>query len=253
MEHHQLFSDKSDLYAKVRPHYPTALFTFLDSLCNEQKSAWDVACGNGQAAVDLAKHFDEVHATDISEQQIAHAIQNPKVHYSIQSAEKTNFDENSFDMVCVAQALHWFDYDLFWDEVRRVLKPNGNFAAWGYSWFSITTEIDSAIKEFFLDILEPYWAPQNKLLWNGYRDISFPFERMSTPKIEMEMEWDLEQLFSYLQTWSSVRQYLQKEGDEEFLMRTYEELKSVWGDVKEKKSIKMDFTLLVGRNNFLIT
>ena len=123
----------------------------------------------------------------------------------------------------------------------------------GYSWFSITTEIDSAIKEFFLDILEPYWAPQNKLLWNGYRDISFPFERMSTPKIEMEMEWDLEQLFSYLQTWSSVRQYLQKEGDEEFLMRTYEELKSVWGDVKEKKSIKMDFTLLVGRNNFLIT
>ena len=78
----------------------------------------------------------------------------------------------------------------------------------------------------------------------------FPFERLETPELEMKMEWDLAQLFSYLQTWSSVRQYLQIEGDEEFLMNTYEALKLVWGDVKEKKSMKMDFTLLVGRNKF---
>ena len=118
MDHHKLFNDKSDLYAKVRPYYPQELYRFLATLCEEKKSAWDVACGSGQAAVDLAKYFDEVQATDISEEQIAHAIENPKISYSVQAAEKTNFEDNYFDIACVAQALHWFDYDLFWDEVK---------------------------------------------------------------------------------------------------------------------------------------
>ena len=150
MEHHSLFSDKSDLYAKVRPHYPAALFTFLASLCGEQKSAWDAACGNGQAVVDLATHFAEVHATDVSEQQIANALPNPSVRYSVQAAEKTNFAENQFDLIGVAQALHWFDHDLFWNEVKRVLKPKGIFAAWGYAWF-LAEEINDVLqKDFFL-------------------------------------------------------------------------------------------------------
>ena len=247
MEHHSLFSDKSDLYAKVRPHYPTELFTFLASLCDEQKSAWDVACGNGQAAVDLAMFFAEVHATDVSEQQIANAIPNPRVRYSIQAAEKTEFDENQFDLISVAQALHWFDYDLFWNEVKRVLKPNGIFSAWGYAWF-LAEEINDVLQKEFAPAIEPYWAKQNQILWNGYQDVSFPFERVDTPEFEMKMEWDLNQLFSYLQTWSAVRQYIQKEGSEEFLIRTYDALKSVWGEVSQKKVVEMDFTLLVGRN-----
>jgi ubiquinone/menaquinone biosynthesis C-methylase UbiE len=233
----------------VRPHYPAALYSFLASLCDEQKNTWDVACGSGQAAVDLAKYFAEVHATDVSEQQITNAIPNPRVRYSVQPAEKTNFAEDQFDLVSVAQALHWFDYDLFWQEVKRALKPNGFFAAWGYAWF-LDEKINDVLQKDFFPAIEPYWAEQNQILWNGYRDVPFPFERVETPEFEMKMDWDLAQLFSYLQTWSSVRQYLQKDGDEEFLMRTYEALKSLWGDGKEKKSIKMDFTLLVGRNNF---
>ena len=78
--------------------------------------------------------------------------------------------------------------------------------------------------------------------------MSFPFERVDTPEFEMKMEWDLNQLFSYLQTWSAVRQYIQKEESEEFLIRTYEALKSVWGEISQKKVVEMDFTLLVGRN-----
>ncbi|MCP4139858.1 MAG: class I SAM-dependent methyltransferase [Chloroflexi bacterium] len=247
MKHHKLFNDKSDLYAKVRPRYPKDLFAFLASLCNEQKNAWDVACGNGQAALDLAKDFAEIHATDVSEQQISNAIPNPRVRYSVQAAEKTNFAENQFDLVAVAQALHWFDYDLFWPEIKRVLKPNGIFAAWGYSWF-LAEDINNALQKEFFPAIKPYWAKQNQILWNKYRDIPFPFEKIDAPEFEMKMDWNLDQLFSCLQTWSSVRQYLQKDGDEELLMRSYERLQSVWGDAKEKKSIQMDFVVLVGRN-----
>ena len=159
-------------------------------MCIEKKSAWDVACGNGQAAIDLVEHFDQVHATDISEEQIAHAHLHPRVQYSVQLAEETNFAENQFDLVSVAQALHWFDYDRFWPEVKRVLKPKGVFAAWGYSWFSINTVADQALNENFLAPIESYWAKENQLLWDGYRDIPFPFERIEAPKFKMNVEWN---------------------------------------------------------------
>lgn len=210
MKHHELFSEKSNLYAQARPHYPEALYPFLAGLCNEHIRAWDVACGSGQAAVDLAAHFDEIHASDISEQQIEHAHPHPKVQYSVQPAEKTNFPDNYFDIICVAQALHWFDYPRFWPEVKRVLKPNSIFAAWGYSWFSINPAADQAFQENFLAPIKPYWAEQNQLLWDGYRDVPFPFERIEIPQFEMSVEWDFEQLFAYIQTWSAAREYIKE-------------------------------------------
>lgn len=41
-------------------------------------------------------------------------------------------NDNSVDLVTTAQALPWLNLDLFYKEVRRVLKPNGVFAAYGY-------------------------------------------------------------------------------------------------------------------------
>ena len=247
MDHHKLFSEKSDIYAQARPHYPKELYPFLASHCKSTQSAWDVACGNGQAAVDLAAFFDNVQATDISQQQIAHALPNPRVQYSVQPAEQTTFAENQFDLICVAQALHWFDYTLFWPEVKRVLKVGGIFAAWGYAWFSINSDADKAFKENFLAPIEPYWAKQNKLLWDDYRDVPIPFEKVETPSIEMSVTWTLDELFTYLQTWSAVREYIKENGDE-FLKRTYESMLPAWGDPSKRKRIPMNFVLLVGRN-----
>ncbi len=247
MDAGKIFGEKSENYVKARPQYPKALFEYLYAVCNEHDQAWDGACGNGQAAVGLAAYFKKVQATDISERQIAHAIQHPKVSYSIQSAEQTNFDKNQFDLVCIAQALHWFDQALFWPEVKRVLKPRGIFAAWGYTWFSIENGIDAIIKEKLLKVLEPYWAQQNKTLWNGYLDIHFPFNRMETPVIEMNLWWDIHQLFAYLQSWSATRRCISDQGDK-ILVRAYESVKSEWGDADLKKKVSMDFYLYLGRN-----
>lgn len=247
MDHRQLFSQESALYASVRPQYPDDLFVYLAACCQQHQAAWDGACGNGQAAIGLADYFDKVFATDISQQQIAYAMQHPKVIYSVQPSERTNFLENQFDIVCIAQALHWFDYDLFWPEVKRVLKPGGIFAAWGYSWFSVDEQVDDCIQENFLKFLEPYWADQNKLLWDHYRNVPFPFVRIHPPNIEMKMEWDLNQLFSYLRSWSSTRLWLEDSGDSLF-QKAYEGTKAAWGDEILKKKVKMDFCLLVGRN-----
>jgi len=248
MIHHHLFNDKSEIYAQSRPRYPQALYTFLDATCVNHDTVWDGACGNGQAAVSLAHYFQSVQATDISEQQIVNAIQNHRVTYSVQPSEATAFKDDQFDLICIAQALHWFDYDRFWPEVKRVLKPDGVFAAWGYAWFSINTAIDDCIQEKLLKPIEPYWAVQNKLLWNQYRDVPFPFTRIDVPIVEMSVEWDVEQLFAYLHSWSAIRRCMDDVGDR-FFVEAYEAVNAIWGDSTEKKRVVMDFCTLVGRNS----
>lgn len=46
--------------------------------------------------------------------------------------EQTSIPTQSIDLVTVAQAIHWFDFEAFYSEVKRVLKPQGVVAAIGY-------------------------------------------------------------------------------------------------------------------------
>jgi SAM-dependent methyltransferase len=247
MDHHQLFSQDSGLYASVRPQYPPQLFNYLAELCEQHQEAWDGACGNGQAAISLARFFHKVQATDISESQIEHAIPNPRVTYSFQPSEKTNFQENQFDLVCSAQALHWFKFDQFWPEVKRVLKPGAVFAAWGYAWFMIDEQIDKVIQQDILETLQPYWAKQNKLLWDHYKDVPLPFQQITPPKFEMVVNWNLNQLFDYLRSWTATRRAIKDIGDR-FLSKALKAVEIEWGDPNERKNVIMDFCMLVGRN-----
>ncbi|MHC1685167.1 MAG: class I SAM-dependent methyltransferase [Clostridiaceae bacterium] len=242
-----LFNINSQLYSKARPQYPKELYEYLNSISSEHKSAWDCACGNGQVAKDLIKYFDRVFATDISENQIKNALKDDGIEYSLQSSEATSFQDNTFDLICVAQALHWFDYNKFWAEVKRVLKKDGIFAAFGYSWFSIEKEIDLIIKDEVLDKISCYWAPQNKILWDKYHDVDFPFIKLETPNFNMIIEYDLNQLFDYMKSWSATRLCIEENG-EDFYVNAYKRVKEVWGNCKEKKKVNMDFCVLIGVN-----
>lgn len=144
------FSLNLELYAKHRPQYPDELFSFLGDICERHDCAWDYATGNGQAAVSCANHFQLVEATDISPEQIRHCIVHPKVHYGLSPAEHTAFNDRSFDLIMVAQAIHWFDKDAFFKEAERVLKPKGILAVWGYGFLEIEKEIDNVIAEYLL-------------------------------------------------------------------------------------------------------
>lgn len=64
------FSKQAETYQKFRPSYPTELFEFLSSIVGNHDIAWDCGTGNGQSAVSLTKYFENVYATDPSEQQI---------------------------------------------------------------------------------------------------------------------------------------------------------------------------------------
>ncbi len=202
------FAENSLAYANSRPHYPSALFEWLAKESLRHDVAWDTATGNGQAAFDLANHFKTVYATDISAEQLAHAKRRENIEYRVARAEESGLREHSVDLIVAAQALHWLDLSKFWKEVSRVARRDALFCAWGYhDMRSSVPELDHKLIEPFMAIVDPFWRPENKLLWRGYRseEIGFPYPRIKTPKFSIEVEWTVEQLLTYLKTWSAFK------------------------------------------------
>ena len=146
------FSAQANEYAQFRPGYSPELFDWLYSHCKGHDKAWDCATGNGQAAVNIAEKFEIVYATDLSISQLEKSIKKDNILYSRGKAEETEFPDSSFDLVTVAQALHWLDHERFFSEVKRVAKNGALFAAWGYGLLNITPHIDSLIHNFYKDI-----------------------------------------------------------------------------------------------------
>jgi SAM-dependent methyltransferase len=148
-----------------------------------------------------------VEATDVAGSQVEHGIAHPRIRYSAQPAERTDFAPASFDAVTVAQALHWFDFPRFWNEVRRVARPNALFCAWGYAWFRYGEEVEAALVDPVKALVEPYWATNNRILWDGYRDADtrFPFERIEAPGFTLGLETDVAGIAAYVRTWSAFK------------------------------------------------
>lgn len=240
------FSEKSDAYARSRPTYPDALYAFIAEASPGADRVWDCATGNGQAALGLARHFSVVEATDASAEQIRNAEASSNVRYSVQAAEQTDFNSGFFDAVCVAQALHWFDLERFYAEVRRVLKPGGIVAAWGYDWMRTARGFDALFTAGILEKLKGSWPMQNRLLWGGYRSIPFPFERVEAPRFEMRLDWSFAQFEGYVRTWTGTRKYLEREG-EHALDADWEALRREWGDTPRREFV-VPLHFLCGRH-----
>jgi len=241
-----LFSGHSAEYASARPEYPDSLFKWIASESPALDRVWDCGTGTGQAARSLAKYFAEVRATDPSPQQIASANHVERVIFSVQSAEKTDFPDHFFDAVCVAQALHWFDHPAFFAEASRVLKPGGLFVAWGYDWFTLEPEFDDVFKKEIRDIIEPYWAPQSKILWDGYKSLETPFKPILTPEFIIELDWSFEQLVAYTLTWSASQKFIHQHRIDP-LTKSFLKLECQWPPHTEKLKFSMPLHIIAAK------
>lgn len=203
------FSKQADLYAKYRPQYPNELYQFIYAKCLAFDCAWDVATGNGQAALELASKFSRVEATDISSNQIENAKSKSNIHYSLQNANDSNFEKESFNLITVAQALHWFNFEKFFNEVNRTLKKGGVFAAWCYGLNSVDSSIDQSTLHFYENIVGPFWDKERKHIENKYDSIPFPW-KMTDVQFNYGIDFLVDEYLGYLSTWSSVQHYISK-------------------------------------------
>lgn len=240
------FSQGSGLYRRARPVYPPDLFVALAALAPGRALAWDAGTGSGQAVAGLAAHFAAVHATDPSPQQIANAKAHPRVTYAVEPAEAVSLGDASADLVLAAQAMHWFDLERFYAEAARVLRPGGILAAIGYAWFYVDEAVDRAVEEALLGPLRVWWAPENAILWDGYRGIAFPGEEIRIGQPAIHLDWSLAELMDYVRTWSAVRAFENAEGQAK-LPEARARLAEAWGDPERKRHVVMPMQVRVAR------
>jgi len=222
------YSRVAEAYARTRPRYPPDLYDFLASLVDAHRAAWDCATGSGQAAVDLAEHFETVHATDLSAEQIAQAQAHPRVHYRVASAERSGLDDRSVDLVCVATAIHWFDRDRFYDEVRRVLRPGGVLAAWSYHVGHAEPPFDEVFGRFYHEVLSPFFAPGVELVDDRYEGLELPGEPIRCPSLHVSARWNLDQMLDFVRSWSGTQRYAERRGESP-VVALARELEAIWG------------------------
>lgn len=242
----ELFSRQAATYAAARPRYPDALYKAIVDVTPGRMRAWDCATGNGQVAVDLARYFDHVIATDASDEQIAHAAPVPNVEYRVAPAEASGLPPGRFDLVTVGQALHWLDHERFYEEVRRVAIPDGVFAAWTYGACHAGQDVEPLLHEFEHGLLGPYWDPRRHWVDEGYRTIPFPFTEISMPPFALRAAWSLSQLGGYLSSWSAVAKYRQAQGTDP-VAPLLDKLVKHWGTLETTRDIVWPLSARVGR------
>jgi SAM-dependent methyltransferase len=240
------FSRHADIYAKYRPLYPNDLFAFLASLSREHKLAWDVGTGNGQAAIGLAAHYAHVIATDPSRDQITHCLPYPNVQYLVETAENNSILTRSVDLITIASALHWFNFDVFYKEANRVLKPDGIIAAWCYLIPTVSKDVDAIIHYFHHHTLNDYWLAENRLIDKEYSTIPFPFRKINAPDYFYEKPMTLLDFMGYLNTWSATQRFIIENNinpTDELLHK----LQKVWTNVEEAKTVTWKLILKIGK------
>lgn len=238
------FGPRATAYAAARPRYPRALFHYLATIANDNRSAWDVGTGNGQAAVGLVERWARVLATDPSEEMIARAIEHPRVKYQVATYDSGLADQSA-SLVSVAQALHWFDITAFMKEVRRVLTPDGIFAAWCYSLCRLDDPLDGIVDRFYHVTLGGHWPTERRLVDDGYRTIPLPLDEMSAPQFQMVEDWRYEDFIAYVRTWSGLNRLIEARGDAE-VVAFEEELRAAWGPPLRRRQIRWPVHARIG-------
>ncbi|MEW6055094.1 MAG: class I SAM-dependent methyltransferase [Bdellovibrionota bacterium] len=247
MEYKDLFSKQALDYSRFRPKYPSELFDYLAGLCAQRESAWDCGTGNGQAAVELARRFHKVFATDPSAKQISNATPLKNIEYRKTTAEDSKLADHSSDLITAAQAFHWFGHERFYAEVRRVTRGQGVLALWCYGLHKICSQVDQTILKLYQDILGNYWEKERRMVEDGYRSIAVPFEEITPPRFLMRATWSIEDLLGYLGTWSALQSYVSRNGQDP-RDEIAEDLKRAWGETATRE-IRWDINLRVFRVN----
>jgi SAM-dependent methyltransferase len=241
------FSAQSAAYSRYRPGYPPELIAFVASCAPGRALAVDCATGNGQAAFALAEHFDRVVAVDASRAQIEKAAAHPRVEYVCTVAERLPVPDGTVDLVVAAQAAHWFDFERFYAECRRVLAPGGAFAAWTYEKFRVDAEVDALVDHFYTEVVGPHWPPERRYVEQAYRTLPFPWREAPAPEFVLETRWDLDQVMGYLATWSAVQRYKEAHDQRDPLPDLRERLAPLWPVDGGSRLVAWPIHLRVGR------
>lgn len=162
------WSMASSDYAKYRDIYPKEMYQMLNcfGVGKKGQKILDIGTGTGVIPRNMyaCGYEGDFYGIDIADGQIAMAKElskssNMDISYKVCSAEKLDFDNDSFDTVIAVQCWSYLDKSKVIPETKRVLKPDGELIVAFMSWLPEENEI---VKKSF-DIVHEF-NPS----WNGY-------------------------------------------------------------------------------------
>lgn len=212
-EHARVFNTNASAYTRARPSWPDDLFDWIAAQAGGRRLAVDVGAGSGQASVVLKRYFRKVIAVEPGAELLAQIPALPGLERVQQRGEDLDLPERA-NVVTAFQSLHWFAGEAFNARVQRSVVPGGLFVAAGYVWFKVTPEVDALLHRELLPVLAPYWARQNRLLFDNYLTLQFPWEEIAPPAAQIRLRWTRAELLDYLGTWSAVIRQREVEGGE---------------------------------------
>ncbi|CAB4267908.1 unnamed protein product [Prunus armeniaca] len=254
-----LFDKQADVYLDARPTYPKEWYSKLAVLTPHHTLAWDVGTGNGQAALSVAEHYEQVIGTDVSESQLQRAMLHPRVRYAHTPLSITDDEvialvggEDSVDLVTVAQAVHWFDLPKFYNLVSRVLKkPGGVFAVWCYNDIEVDPTFNPIMKRFH-DTTLPFWDKNVQYVFDGYKTLPFPFESVGLGSegnplpLDIPKQLSFEGFLKMLRSWSAVTT-AKDQGVDLLPEKVVKEFEGAWGGSKLVRSVSYKAFMLAGK------
>ena len=150
-------------YAQYRDIYPEEFYQKLIDmgLGIKGQSVLDIGTGTGVLPRNLYKYGAEFKGTDISENQIIQARAlakecNMEIDFSVVSAEKMDFLDNSFDVIMACQCFVYFDYEKLVPLLSKMLKPRGKFVVLYMAWLPNEDRIAGASEKLILKY-NPVW------------------------------------------------------------------------------------------------
>jgi len=175
------------------------------------------------------------------------APHHPAVDYRVAPAEASGLEDACVDLVTVAQALHWLDSGTFYAETTRVLVSGGVLAVWTYGEQHLDEPaLDHAVRNFYSNIVGPYWPAERRHVESGYRTLSFPFTEIEAPPLIMQENWSMAQFLGYVGTWSATQRFREAVGHDP-LDGLRRDLARHWGDLSSSRPIRWPISLRIGR------
>lgn len=155
------FTEDAELYDRMRPTYPAALFEDLASFgqLGPGSRVLEIGCGTGQATRALAECGYQLTAIDLGAEMVAVARRNlasfAHVEVLLANFEAWPLPAQPFDAVLSATAFHWLDQATRVPKAAAALRPGGTLAI-------ITTDhVRGGDTSFFEEVQACYerWDP----------------------------------------------------------------------------------------------
>lgn len=151
-------------YAKYRDIYPEEFYRKLLELNigTKGQKVLDIGTGTGVIPRNLYQYGADFTGIDIYGNQIAQAVRLSEEHhmnitFQCVSAEKTDFPEQSFDVVTACQCFMYFNHEELAPHIYKMLKPDGRFVVMYMAWLPFEDAIADKSEELILKY-NPVWT-----------------------------------------------------------------------------------------------